>query len=101
VLTDSDLLEHVKTSIATALGSDRGELTSDTRLFDELGVDSVDLLDVSYEIERLTGCELELAELFRSQDGGTPRPGKDLTIGQLVELLKARMQAGLPPAGGA
>jgi acyl carrier protein len=99
VLTEAELFEHVKTSIATALGTRPSELTPDTRLFEELGVDSVDLLDVSYEIERLTGCELELAGLFRAQDGGTPRPGRELTLRHLVELLQARMAAG--GAGGA
>lgn len=88
MLTDSDLLEHVKASIVTALGTQADELTPETRLFEELGVDSVDLLDVSYELERLTGCELELAELFRSQDA---QPGRDLTVRQLVEILKLRL----------
>ena len=88
MLTDSDLLQHVKTSIVTALGTQADELTPETRLFEDLGVDSVDLLDVSYELERLTGCELELAELFRRQDA---QPGRDLTVQQLAEILKVRL----------
>jgi acyl carrier protein len=95
VLTETELYEHVKTSIATALGTQPSELTPETRLFAELGVDSVDLLDVSYEIERLTGCELELAELVRAQDGGgSAQPGRDLTLRHLVELLQARLAGG-------
>jgi acyl carrier protein len=90
LLTDTELFEHVRTSIGVALGADAAELTGETRLFGELGVDSVDLLDISYEIERLTGCELELAEMLRQQDG-VPQPGRDVTLAQLVELLKARL----------
>ncbi len=89
--TDAELFEHVKTSIVIALGAQASQLTPETRLFQELGVDSVDLLDVSYEIERLTGCELELAELFRARDGGTPDPNRDLTLEHLVQLLKTRL----------
>lgn len=88
MLTDSQLLEHVKTSIVTALGTQADELTPDARLFQDLGVDSVDLLDISYELERLTGCELELAELFRRQDA---QPGRDLTVAQLADILKGRI----------
>jgi len=96
LLTDAELFQHVRTSIGVALGADAAGLGPETRLFGELGVDSVDLLDISYEIERLTGCELELAEMLRQEDG-VPQPGKDVTLAQLVELLKARLQA----AGGA
>jgi acyl carrier protein len=96
-MTDAELLQHVKTSIAVALGADPGELRAETTLFAELGVDSVDLLDISYELERLTGCELELAELFRERDGGAQRPNRDLTLAQLVEVLKARLGSAGPP----
>ncbi len=96
MLTDTELFDHVRNSIGTALGADSAELTPETRLFGELGVDSVDLLDISYEIERLTGCELELAEMLRQQDGVT-QPGRDVTLAQLVDLLKARL-AGAPTA---
>jgi acyl carrier protein len=88
VLTDSDLLDHVKTSIVTALGTQADELAPETRLFEDLGVDSVDLLDISYELERLTGCELELTELFRRQDA---QPGRDLTVSQLAGIIKTRL----------
>jgi acyl carrier protein len=91
VLTEAELLQHVKASIGIALGADEAALSPETRLFEELGVDSVDLLDVAYEIERLTGCELELAELFRAGDGGGPGEGRDLTIRHVVELLRARL----------
>jgi acyl carrier protein len=90
LLTETELFEHVRTSIGVALGADAAELTRETRLFGELGVDSVDLLDISYEIERLTGCELELAEVLRQEDG-VPQPGRDVTLAQLVELLRARL----------
>lgn len=89
--TEAELLAHVKESIGIALGSEVDQLTPQTRLFEDLGVDSVDLLDITYEIERLTGCELEVSDLFGGDDQGTPQPGREFSLGDLVRLLKEKI----------
>ncbi len=89
--TEAELFAHVKESIGTALGAEVDTLSPETRLFEDLGVDSVDLLDITYEIERLTGCELEVSDLFGGDEKGTPQPGRELSLGDLVRLLKAKI----------
>lgn len=96
--SEEELLQQVKEAVSTALGTESAELTGTTRLFGELGVDSVDLLDICYEIERLTGCELEVAALFGEEEG-VPRSGRDLSIGELAKVVRARQA--VAAAGGA
>lgn len=88
--TETELLAHVKESISVALGADPDSLHAGTKLFAELGVDSVDLLDIAYEIERLTGCELEVQQLIQTDEGGTPKAGADLTLDAIVAFLRAK-----------
>ena len=97
--SEEELLQHVKEAVATALGTEAAELDRGTRLFGELGVDSVDLLDICYEIERLTGCELEVAALFGEEEG-VPRSGRDLTLADLAQVVRARQAAAAAAGGG-
>ena len=83
---EAKLMAGVQAAIATAIGADEDELTPDKKIFKELGVDSVDFLDISYEVERDTG--LDIASMFQDE-----KLDADLTIQGLVDLLKAKIQA--------
>jgi acyl carrier protein len=82
--TEAELLAKVQESIATAIGAETSELTPDKKLFQDLGVDSVDFLDISYEVERETG--FDVTSIFQDQ-----QPDAELTIQGLVDLLKAKL----------
>lgn len=79
-MTEAELLTQVQASIATAIGAEESELTPDKKIFEELGVDSVDFLDIAYEIEQRTG--LDVASLF---DNSEPVGG--LTIQDFARSL--------------
>ena len=82
--TEAEPLAKVQESIATAIGAETSELTPDKKLFQDLGVDSVDFLDISYEVERETG--FDVTSIFQDQ-----QPDAELTIQGLVDLLKAKL----------
>lgn len=82
--TEAELLAKVQESIATAIGAETSELTPDKKLFQDLGVDSVDFLDISYEVERETG--FDVTSIFQDE-----QPDAELTIQGLVDLLKAKL----------
>ncbi len=70
-MTEAEVLDRVYEALVEALGVDPQELGEQTTLVGDLGADSVDLLDISYEIEKRTGCEINLEDLFGSvADGG-------------------------------
>ncbi len=82
--TEAQIMAHVQAAIAVAIGAEEDELTPDKKLFKELGVDSVDFLDISYEVESSTG--LDLASMFKDE-----KLDADLTIQGLVDLLKVKL----------
>lgn len=59
-------------AVTTALGVDDDEVTSDATLVDELGAESIDLLDILFRIERATGVKIEAADLADHIQGGIP-----------------------------
>jgi acyl carrier protein len=68
--TDFDLAVHEAVSEALAL--EDGELTADATLTDDLGAESIDLLDMLFRIERGTGVKIHAADLAEHIQGGLP-----------------------------
>ncbi|MEU6584200.1 acyl carrier protein [Nocardia sp. NPDC046763] len=66
------MFAQVRTAVAEALGIEEDEVTADASLLDELGAESIDLLDILFRIERLTGTKITVAELSNYVQGGIP-----------------------------
>ncbi|MGW4125691.1 acyl carrier protein [Nocardia sp. NPDC004711] len=66
------LFAQVRTAVAEALGIEEDEVTAEASLLDELGAESIDLLDILFRIERLTGTKVTVAELSNYVQGGIP-----------------------------
>jgi acyl carrier protein len=71
-MTDTDTYTAVKDAIVGALSVDEDEVTPDATIFDDLGAESIDLLDVLFRIERATKVKIEAGELGEHIQGGIP-----------------------------
>lgn len=65
-------LAPVRTAVADALALDEDEVTADATLLDELGAESIDLLDILFRLERATGVKVQAADLAAHVQGGIP-----------------------------
>ena len=79
------------------VGVDEDEVTPDATLMDDLGAESIDLLDVLFRIERKTGTKIQAADLAEYVQGGIPDEefGDDngiITAKGLEQLKKAMPQ---------
>jgi acyl carrier protein len=66
--TDIDVA--VQNAVCEALALEADEVTPDATLTDELGAESIDLLDVLFRIERGTGVKVHAADLAEHIQGG-------------------------------
>jgi acyl carrier protein len=66
--TDIDVA--VQNAVCEALALEADEVTADATLTDELGAESIDLLDVLFRIERGTGVKVHAADLAEHIQGG-------------------------------
>ncbi len=87
----------VYTSVAEALGIEEDEVTPEATLMDELGAESIDLLDILFRIERSIGIKIQAADLSEYVQGGIPDEefgdeSEIITPKGLVQLKKVMPQ---------
>lgn len=85
-MTKEEIYGAVHTAVADALGLEDDELTLDSTLMDELGAESIDLLDILFRIERLIGVKIQAADLSEYVQGGIP----DEEFGDENEIITAK-----------
>ena len=89
--THDEIFEKVRTTLVDALGVDEEDVTPEASLRNDLGAESIDLLDIVFRLERNFGIKIPRGELFPENvsDPDLTENGK-LTSRGLTEL-KARM----------
>lgn len=70
--TNTELYEKVRDCVAEALALDLDEISPESTLLDELGAESIDLLDILFRIHRATGVKIQSDELASYVQGGIP-----------------------------
>jgi acyl carrier protein len=71
-IDQSEALSAVKEAVVGALGVDDDEVSPDSTLMDDLGAESIDLLDILFRIERSTGVKIQAGDLSEHIQGGVP-----------------------------
>ncbi|GAB3676955.1 acyl carrier protein [Actinocorallia lasiicapitis] len=82
----TDFNDVVSNAVAEALGLDLDEVTLESTLMDELGAESIDLLDILFRIERATGIKIQASDLSEYVQGGIP----DEEFGDENEIITAK-----------
>lgn len=62
--TDEEVFDKVRTALVDALSVDEDEVTPDAKLVDDLGAESIDLLDIMFRLEKAFEIKIPRDELF-------------------------------------
>lgn len=76
-----DIFEKVKGVIADKLGVEPGEITESSSFMDDLGADSLDVVDIVMAFEEEFGVKINDEELEKFS-----------TVGDVVKYLKEKVQ---------
>jgi acyl carrier protein len=68
----ADVDSSVKEAVVEALALDDDEVTPESTLMDDLGAESIDLLDILFRVEKSTGVKIEASDLGDYIQGGIP-----------------------------
>lgn len=71
-MSNEETYSAVETAVAEALGLDDDEVTPEATLLDELGAESIDLLDILFRLERALGVKIQASDLADYVQGGIP-----------------------------
>ena len=77
-----DIFEKVKEVIADKLGVEPGEITESSSFIDDLGADSLDVVDIVMAFEEEFGVKIDDEELEKFS-----------TVGDVVKYLKEKVQS--------
>lgn len=69
-MATTDSLKAVQEAVVGALGVSEDEASPDATLMDDLGAESIDLLDILFRIERSTGVKIQASDLGEHIQGG-------------------------------
>jgi len=85
--TKEEILNGVKTVLVDALAVDEEEVTPEATLVDDLGAESIDILDIIFNLEKTFGIKIDRGELIPEdlltnqqyvQDGKLTAAGLDM-----------------------
>jgi acyl carrier protein len=71
-IPQDEALSITQEAVVGALGLDDDEATPESTLLDDLGAESIDLLDMLFRIERKTGTKIQASDLAEYVQGGIP-----------------------------
>src|SRR3954468_8326471 len=71
-IPQDEALSITQEAVIGALGIDDDEATPEATLLDDLGAESIDLLDMLFRIERKTGTKIQASDLGEYVQGGIP-----------------------------
>jgi acyl carrier protein len=71
-MATTEIQSAVQEAVVGALGVGEDEATPDATLMDDLGAESIDLLDILFRIERSTGVKIQASDLGEYIQGGIP-----------------------------
>ena len=90
MISEKELFEKIEEAVRTVLNTDEGEIKKDSMFKADLDAESIDYLDISYEIEQRTGMELDFTEALQYI---TDRKGADITDVSVQDVLDYMMHA--------
>lgn len=71
-MATTEIQSAVQEAVVGALGVGEDEATPDATLMDDLGAESIDLLDILFRVERSTGVKIQASDLGEYIQGGIP-----------------------------
>lgn len=89
-MTEKDLFDKVEEAVRTVLNTAEGEITKASMFKTNLNTESIDYLDISFEIEQRTGIELDFTDAWQYI---IEKKGADTTDISIQDLLDYIMYA--------
>ena len=98
-MDENAIYEKVKESVVEALGIDDDEVTPNALLFDDLGAESLDLLDIVFRLEKEFGIKIPRGGIQADalSDEGENLTEEDLVVdGVLTPLGIEKLKTSMP-----
>lgn len=91
-MSQAVLLNSIKEAIKDVVNNQKLNIELTSKLIDDLGLESIDFLDLSSEIENTIGLELDFKEVveYLKQSSGGATDIKSVTVQNLVDFIQTK-----------
>lgn len=86
-MTEKELFEKVEEAVRTVLNTAEGEITRTSMFKADLNTESIDYLDISFEIEQRTGLELDFTEAWQYITEKKGADTTDISVQDMVDYI--------------
>lgn len=94
-MTQDEVFSKVQEVLEDALGVDEDEVTSEAKLVEDLGAESIDFLDIVFRLEKAFSIKIEQSELFPESVLNDPKYVQD---GKVTDEGMAELRNRMPHA---
>ncbi len=95
-MTDEEIVNAVRQATSEALGLGVAEVKPESTLMDELGAESIDLLDILFRLERKIGVKIKAADVSAYVQGDVPQGGFGDDDGIVTPAAVAQLKRIMP-----
>jgi acyl carrier protein len=85
--TKEELFAQVEEAVRAVLNTEEGEIKMERMFRADLNTESIDFLDISFEVEKRTGVELDFPSVLNYMTNKKGTAITDLSISDLVDYL--------------
>ena len=92
--SEEEIFARVSSILQGALGVERSRITRESRLFPDLGAESLDLLDIRFRVDDAFSLKIKEDELLRNVGEGLSAEEIEerLTVRSIVQFIQNRLQ---------
>ena len=83
----NEIMKTFEAAVREVLNNPKLEVKPENTLFDDLGLESIDLLDLSCDLEKTLGREIDFKEVFKKVTVSQSIKANEVNVGQVVDCL--------------
>jgi acyl carrier protein len=91
-LSEQELLLDLETAICNVLRVSGPGINANTRLVGDLGAGSIDFFELSCNLKKIGGAEVDFSRLFRQKQAYSDGAPPDVTLQEIVDYLKVQVE---------
>ncbi|WP_421934769.1 phosphopantetheine-binding protein [Phenylobacterium sp.] len=96
-----DALDVVRTALAEECGTDPGLILPQVHLLNDLDIDSLDLLNTAFRIEKDCGVKLPFRAWLTTEYGDEPAEVSPFLVAEICDFIARETRSALAASGGA
>ena len=90
-IKENEVFDKVQDVLVEALGVDKDEVSPDAKLKADLGAESIDYLDIAFQLEKAFTIKVEQKEFSQNMQSGGGDEDEDVTVDKVVKFVMTKV----------